>query len=274
MPHSRRWITEEDLARHEGEDAASRRTTSMDHRLGSPALRKTKTSKQKYSCCEDAVVDNIDEEYDRLIQHLHIGAVKAESSKVPRSKKRLSPETLELIRQRGIARAACNRKVTSELAKQCRQATKEDLKERKAAVLVEAAEAAKALAKPTEFSNYKTKVIALRHPDGTVTASKKAMEKTIHEYYSDLFDNHVHLPSYEINEDGHIAPPVLPSEIRHAISVVKNRAAPGPNRIRPKHLKNLPSVLVSTLARFFTRYLSEGPCSMEDQQDRVISQEG
>ncbi|VDM63468.1 unnamed protein product [Angiostrongylus costaricensis] len=46
MPHSRRWLTEEDLARHEGEDATSRRTTSMDHRLGSPALRKTKTSKR------------------------------------------------------------------------------------------------------------------------------------------------------------------------------------------------------------------------------------
>ncbi|KAE9414284.1 hypothetical protein Angca_010003, partial [Angiostrongylus cantonensis] len=52
-------------------------------------------------------------------------------------------------------------------------------------------------------------------------------------------------------------PPVLPSEIRHAISSVKNRTAPGPERIRSEHLKNLPPVLVSTLARLFTRYLSE-----------------
>ncbi|KAE9415687.1 hypothetical protein Angca_006031, partial [Angiostrongylus cantonensis] len=52
-------------------------------------------------------------------------------------------------------------------------------------------------------------------------------------------------------------PPVLPSEIRHAISSVKNRTAPGPDRIRSEHLKNLPPVLVSTLARLFTRYLSE-----------------
>ncbi|VDM64773.1 unnamed protein product [Angiostrongylus costaricensis] len=43
---SRRWLAEEDLARQEGEDATSRRTASMDHRLGSPALRKTKTSKR------------------------------------------------------------------------------------------------------------------------------------------------------------------------------------------------------------------------------------
>ncbi|KAE9414651.1 hypothetical protein Angca_008609, partial [Angiostrongylus cantonensis] len=50
-------------------------------------------------------------------------------------------------------------------------------------------------------------------------------------------------------------PPVLPFEIRHAISSVKNRTAPGPDRIRSKHLKHLPPVLVSTLARLFTRYL-------------------
>ncbi|VDM55649.1 unnamed protein product [Angiostrongylus costaricensis] len=42
----RGWKGKVDLARHEGEDATSRRTTSMDHRLGSPALRKTKTSKR------------------------------------------------------------------------------------------------------------------------------------------------------------------------------------------------------------------------------------
>ena len=55
----------------------------------------------------DSVIDNIDEEYNRLIQHLHVSAKSAECSKL--TKRRLSPETLELIRQRGIARAAGNR---------------------------------------------------------------------------------------------------------------------------------------------------------------------
>uniref|UniRef100_A0A0K0DI56 Reverse transcriptase domain-containing protein n=1 Tax=Angiostrongylus cantonensis TaxID=6313 RepID=A0A0K0DI56_ANGCA len=45
-------------------------------------------------------------------------------------------------------------------------------------------------------------MIALRRSDGTVTASRKATEKIIHKYYSELFDSHVHLPSYEIKEDG------------------------------------------------------------------------
>ncbi|KAE9413460.1 hypothetical protein Angca_010050, partial [Angiostrongylus cantonensis] len=95
-------------------------------------------------CWEDAVVDNIDEEYDRLIEHLCVSAMKAESSKV--TKRRLSPATRELIRQCGISRAAGSRDLTSELAKR-RQAVKEDLKERRAAVIVEAAEAGKSIRK-------------------------------------------------------------------------------------------------------------------------------
>uniref|UniRef100_A0A0K0DMQ0 Reverse transcriptase domain-containing protein n=1 Tax=Angiostrongylus cantonensis TaxID=6313 RepID=A0A0K0DMQ0_ANGCA len=182
--------------------------------------------------------------------------MKAENSKV--TKRRLPPGTLELIRQRGIARAAGNRELTSELEKQCRQARKEGLKERRAAVMVEAAEPEKSIRKARRsFTNYKTKMNALPRLDGTITTSKKAMEKIIHDYYSDLFDSHDHLPSYEIKEDGYVVPPVLPSEFRHAISSVKNRTAPGLDRIRLEHLKNLPPVLVNTLARLFTRYLFE-----------------
>uniref|UniRef100_A0A158P636 Uncharacterized protein n=1 Tax=Angiostrongylus cantonensis TaxID=6313 RepID=A0A158P636_ANGCA len=147
--------------------------------------------------------------------------MKAESSKV--TKRRLSPETLELIRQRGLARAAGNRELTSELAKQCRQAIKDDLEERKAAVMVEEAEAGKSIRKARRiFANYKNNMIALRRPDGTTTASRKAMEKIIHEYYSDLFDSHVHLPSYEIKEDAYVVPPTALSLFKSAYFMEKN----------------------------------------------------
>ncbi|ETN77925.1 hypothetical protein NECAME_10709 [Necator americanus] len=79
---------------------------------------------------EDSAMDNIDEEYDRLVQHLRDWAKKAESFKT--TKRRLSLETLELIRQHGAARAAGNQELTSELARLCREAIKEDLKERRA----------------------------------------------------------------------------------------------------------------------------------------------
>ncbi|KAK6741372.1 hypothetical protein RB195_009303 [Necator americanus] len=54
-----------------------------------------------------------------------------------------------------------------------------------------------------------------------------------------------------------------PSEIRHAMLSERNRTAPGPDRIRPEHLKSLPPVLINTLARLFTRYLSE--CKVPEQ---------
>nr|CDJ86009.1 hypothetical protein HCOI_00700000 [Haemonchus contortus] len=82
--------------------------------------------------------DNIDEEYNWLVEHLHDGATKAESLQV--AKRRLSSKTLELIRQRRIGRATGIYQQTSELAKLCREAIKEHLKERRAAIMDEAAE--------------------------------------------------------------------------------------------------------------------------------------
>ncbi|KAK6758648.1 hypothetical protein RB195_016087 [Necator americanus] len=98
---------------------------------------------------------------------------------------------------------------------------------------------------------------AFRNPNGTAIASRKGMEKIIYDFYSDLFDSHVHLPPHHLREDGQVIPEVLPSEIRHAIMSVRNRTVPGPDRIRPEHLKSLPPVLINTLTRLFKRYLSE-----------------
>uniref|UniRef100_A0A7I4Z5G1 Endo/exonuclease/phosphatase domain-containing protein n=1 Tax=Haemonchus contortus TaxID=6289 RepID=A0A7I4Z5G1_HAECO len=54
---------------------------------------------------------------------------------------------LELIRQRGIARATGDHQQTSELAKLCREAIKEYLMEKRAAVMDEAAEAEMSICK-------------------------------------------------------------------------------------------------------------------------------
>uniref|UniRef100_A0A7I4YD72 Reverse transcriptase domain-containing protein n=1 Tax=Haemonchus contortus TaxID=6289 RepID=A0A7I4YD72_HAECO len=208
------------------------------------------------SSWEDAVNDNIDEEYDRLVEHLLDCARRAESLKDV--KERLSSKTLELIRQLGIARATGNHQQTSELAKLCREAIKEDLKERRAVVMDEAAEAGKSIRKARRnFASYKTKTTSLHRSDGTVTASRRAMEKVIYDFYSDLFDSHVYMPTCHLRQDGYVVPSVLPSEIRHAITSMRNGTAPGPDRIKAEHLKTLPPVIVKTLARLFTRYLSQ-----------------
>ncbi|XGW13662.1 hypothetical protein V3C99_000185 [Haemonchus contortus] len=122
---------------------------------------------------EDSVIDNIDEEYNRLVEHLHDSASKAEI--LQETKRRPSSKTLELMRQRGIAQATGNHQQTSKIAKLCREAIKEDLKERRAAVMDEAAEAGKRIRKARRsFANYLTTMTSPRvvlteqllHPEG------------------------------------------------------------------------------------------------------------
>ncbi|KAK6766280.1 hypothetical protein RB195_025898 [Necator americanus] len=188
-----------------------------------------------------------------FVEHLHDCAKKAESFKT--TKGRLSLETLELIRQRGAARAAGNQELTFELTRLCREAIKKDLKGRRAEVLAEDAEAGKSIRHARrDFASHKT---ALRYPKGTAIALRRRMEKIIYDFYSDLFDSHVHLPPHHLREDGRVIPEILPSEIRHAIMSIRNRTALGLDRIRPEHLKSFSPVLINTLARLFTRYLSE-----------------
>ncbi|KAK6736721.1 hypothetical protein RB195_019428 [Necator americanus] len=192
-----------------------------------------------------------------LFEHLYDCAKKAESFET--TKRRLSLETLKLIRQRGAARTAGNRELTFELSRLCREAKKEELKERRAGecwLKLQGAEKSIRYAR-RDFASRKTRMTTLRNSKGSTIASRRGMEKIIYDFYSHLFGSHVHLPPHHLREDGQVIPEVLPSEIRQAIMSVRNRTAPGLDRIRPEHLKKLPPVLINTLARLFTRYLSE-----------------
>ncbi|KAK6763377.1 hypothetical protein RB195_023904 [Necator americanus] len=201
-------------------------------------------------------MDNIDDEYERLVVHFHDCTRKAKSFKT--AKRRLSQKTLELIRQRVAAPAASNQELTSELARLCREAIKEDLKERRAEMLAEAAETGQSIHYVRRnFVNRKTTMNALRTSDGATNVSRMVMEEVILDFYSDLFNIHVHLPSHHPKEDGHVIPGVLPSDARHVIMSVKNRTLLGPGKIKPEHLKYLQPVLINRKARLFTRYLSQ-----------------
>ncbi|KAK6764650.1 hypothetical protein RB195_024828 [Necator americanus] len=173
-------------------------------------------------------MDNIDEGYDRLVEHLHDCTKKAECFKA--TKRRLSLGTLKLIRRRVAARAAGNEELTFELARLCREATREVLKERKAEVLAEAAEAGKSIRYARrDFAIRKMRMTALRNPEEKTIASRREIEKIIYDFYSDLFDSHVHFPPHHLREDGHAIREVLPSEIRHAITSVRKRTPPSPD---------------------------------------------
>ncbi|ETN74573.1 hypothetical protein NECAME_12900 [Necator americanus] len=101
---------------------------------------------------EDTVMDNIDDEYERFVEHLHDCTRKAKSLKT--IKRCRSPKTLELMRQRGHARAAGNQELTSGVARLCREAIKEDVKERRAKVLAEAAEAGRSICYLADSQNH------------------------------------------------------------------------------------------------------------------------
>ncbi|VDO46911.1 unnamed protein product [Haemonchus placei] len=159
------------------------------------------------------------------------------------------------MRQRGIARSVGNHQQTSELAKLCREATKEDLEEKRAGNSSEAAESGKSIREARRsFVNYRTKMTSLRRPDGTVTASQRTMEKVTYVFCSDLFSalicaSHVHLPTNHLRQDGYVVPSVLPSGSRHAITSTRNGTAPASDSIKAEHLKSLSPVIVRTLAR-------------------------
>ncbi|KAK6735743.1 hypothetical protein RB195_018776 [Necator americanus] len=92
-----------------------------------------------------------------------------------------------LRRQHGAARATGNQELTSELARLWREAIKEDLKERRAEILAEAAEVGKSSRYARrDFASRKTRTTALRNPKGTIIASRREMEKITYDFYSTL----------------------------------------------------------------------------------------
>ncbi|XGW13389.1 hypothetical protein V3C99_000036 [Haemonchus contortus] len=72
-----------------------------------------------------------------------------------------------------------------------------------------------------------------------------------------LMEQLLHLEGQCRRQDEYIASSVLASKIRHAITSMRRCTAPGPDRIKPEHLKRIPQVIVRTLARLFRRYQSE-----------------
>ncbi|VDO95727.1 unnamed protein product [Heligmosomoides polygyrus] len=105
-----------------------------------------------------------------------------------------------------------------------------DLMERRAQAFAKAAEARLSIHNAYgSFVNIKTTMTA--RPDGTLVPSRRTME-----------------------EHGCVVPDVLPSEIRRAISSVRNRTARCPDTISAEHLKDFPPVLLNTLTWLLTRY--------------------
>ncbi|KAK6765739.1 hypothetical protein RB195_025569 [Necator americanus] len=166
--------------------------------------------------------------------------------------------------QCGAALGAEKHEPTSDLARRCREAIKEDLEEERAVVLATLAGAGKSIREiRRNCANRKTKKTALRNRNGTTTASSRRMEKLIHDFYSDLFDSYVHLPPHRLTEDGDVIPEILPTEVRHAIMSMKNRTLFDSDRIKSEHKnekKHLPLILSIFVEALYTLFVGMQGC--------------
>ncbi|VDO84777.1 unnamed protein product [Haemonchus placei] len=75
------------------------------------------------------------------------------------------------------------------------------------------------------FTSYEAEMSFLRRPNGTVTTSRRAIENVVYDFYSDLFESLVYLPTHHLRQDEYIAPSILSSKIWHAITSIINCTA-------------------------------------------------
>ncbi|KAK6763712.1 hypothetical protein RB195_024151 [Necator americanus] len=145
--------------------------------------------------------ENIDGEYERLVEHFQNCAMKAKSFKT--TKRRLSLETLDLIRQRRRSRAASNQELMCQLRRLWREATKKTLKREEQKCWLKLQRRDRAFVMPVETSSIEKQQCLLSGSQMQQLQHRKGgMEKVIQDFYSDLFDTHVHLPLYHLREDG------------------------------------------------------------------------
>ncbi|KAK6748354.1 hypothetical protein RB195_001151 [Necator americanus] len=131
-----------------------------------------------------------------------------------------------------------------------RDAIKEDLKERRADLLAEAAKVGRSIT-PT--------------PVGTPPIAKQQWLLS-----GPQMDQLQHREGRWKREDRRVIPKVLPSEVRHAIMSVKNRTSAGLDRIKPEHLKYLPPVFINTQAKLFARDLSECKVPKQRKTNKIV----
>nr|CDJ84627.1 Endonuclease exonuclease phosphatase domain containing protein [Haemonchus contortus] len=120
---------------------------------------------------EDSAIDNIDEEYNRLVEHLHDSATKAESLQI--AKRRLSSKTLEVIRQCGINQSYRQLSTNVRTCEAMQRNDKGRSEREKSSSYGRSRQGRKEHPQSRgSFANHKIKMTSLRRPDGTVTASR------------------------------------------------------------------------------------------------------
>ena len=154
-------------------------------------------------------------------------------------KEKLKPNTKELLKKRremaGKDLSASEKIEYSELCKTIRKSMRDDTREHNTMQIREAIESERGLKKATNSrEGCKVLIPSLKEQDGTVTTNRERILERCAEFYENLYkdaaQNIVHKEAEEV-------PPILNSEIEHAMQKMKKRKAPREDQVVIEMLK-------------------------------------
>ena len=204
----------------------------------------------------------VDAKYGKLLSAIRTSVEAASERVQSKPRERLSAETLQMLttrKSKGLGMTPVERTV---LNKAIRMRVNDDYREYGARKAREAAEKSASIKRSYLCTQLKTTIPqALTRTDGSIANCTRTMAKEIEDFFGDLFDSKVQVPSLSPRYDD---PPeraewiVLEEEVRAAISQLKDGKAPGPDHVRAEHLKCLRDVVSKPLAEIFTDVLDLG----------------
>ena len=113
-------------------------------------------------------------------------------------------------------------------------------------------------------------ISALIDSNGKETRNKRQMTEICKNFYMELFKTQTVIPPPSLADSAELLPEILLSEIRHALSSIKNDKAPGKDGITSEMIKAGGPHLWKILAKEFCKYLQEQRIPSDWKQSRTI----
>lgn len=215
--------------------------------------------------------DDPSNDYQQLVEGLTKCAYLSQQEQAL-STKRINDTAAALLKLRRNIRLDPNathlEKVT--INKACRIAVRESIQTYRRTKLIETAERRMSIKRcKRDLNDRRAVVSALKDNDGVTRTSRRTMEHIVQNFYTNLFRSSVSVPRCPPSVEGEI-PPILESEVRHAIKSMKKGTAPGPDNITADLLRAGNGPLEALLAKHFNHYLSIGRIPDQWKESRTI----